>query len=373
MKKFFALVTVLFFTMVTLAGCGGGQTEKAATEPPKTEAAKKTKVAFIYLGTVGDAGWTKAHDDGRKMLENEVKDIEITTVENVPEGTDAERILEDLVQKGNKVIFATSYGYMDPVIKVAAKHPDVIFLHCSGYKVAPNVGTYFGRDYQARYLAGIVAGKATKNGNIGYVAAMPIPEVVRGINGFTMGVRSVNPKAKVKVVWTNTWLDPAKEKEAGKSLLQQGADVIAQHQDTPGPVQAAGEAGKLALGYNTDMRSFAPNAVLTGPVWNWGVYYVKAVKSVLDGTWKSDKYWGGLGDNIIDLGPFGPMVTEDVKALVAAKKQEIIDGKLQVFGGPLKDNTGKERVSAGKAMTDDEMLKFDWFVEGVDGTIPTSK
>lgn len=369
MKKIFALVAILLFSVAVMAGCGGS--EKAASENSTKGQEEKTKVAFIYVGPVGDAGWTYAHDEGRKYLEKEMTNVETTYVESVPENmADAERVLEDLVQKGNKIIFATSFGYMDAVQKVAERHPDVTFMHCSGFKTRENAGTYFGRDYQARYLAGIVAGKASKTGSLGYVAAMPIPEVIRGINAFTVGARSVNPNAKVKVVWTNTWYDPAKEKEAAKSLLEQGVDVMAQHQDTPGPVQAAAEAGKLALGYNSDMRNFAPNAVLTGPVWNWGPYYVKVVKSVLDKTWTNEQYWGPINDGIIDLGPYGSMVTDDVKNLVAAKKQEIKDGKFEVFAGPIKDNTGKERVAAGQKMTDDKMLSFDWFVEGVDGTIP---
>lgn len=216
MKKFLVLITMLLFAVVALMGCGGSQ-EKAATDKPAGEpaTAEKTKVAFIYVGPVGDAGWTYAHDLGRKYLEQNVPNVETTYVESVPENmADCERVLEDLVQKGNKVIFATSFGYMDAVQKVAAKHPDVIFMHCSGFKTAKNAGTYFGRDYQARFLAGIVAGKATKAGSIGYVAAMPIPEVVRGINAFTVGVRSVNPKAKVKVVWTNTWYESSQRKRS---------------------------------------------------------------------------------------------------------------------------------------------------------------
>lgn len=372
MKRILTLGLLLLFTLSVVAGCGGSTKETSGQAPEGEKKAEKLKVAFIYVGPVGDAGYTYAHDQGRKYLEKELGDqVETTFVESVPETiADCERVLEDLVQKGNKVIFATSFGHMDATLKVAQRHPDVTFLHCSGYKTAENMGTYFGRDYQARFLAGIVAAKNSKSGNLGYVAAMPIPEVIRGINAYTLGARSVNPNAKVKVVWTNTWYDPAKEKEAAKSLLEQGADVIAQHQDTPGPVQAAEEAGKLALGYNTDMRQFAPKAVLTGPVWNWGPYYVKTVKAVMDGTWKSEQYWGPMADGIIDLGPYGDMVTDDVKNLVSEKRQEIIDGKLIVFAGPLKDNTGKEKVAAGQAMSDQDMLSFNWFVEGVDGTIP---
>ena len=375
MKKRLTVFAALMIALaVLLSGCGSN---KESSQESKTQTAagqektEKLKVAFIYVGPVGDAGWTKSHDDGRKYLEQQLGDkVETKYLESVPEGADAERVLTELCEKGYKVIFATSFGYMDPIIKVAQKYPDVIFLHCSGYKTAPNVGTYFGRMYQARYLSGIIAGKMTKKNLIGYVAAHPIPEVVRMINAFTLGVRSVNPDAKVKVVWTNTWYDPAKEKEAAVSLIQSGADLIAQHQDTPGPQQAAEEAGIYSIGYNTDMSKFAPKANLTSPVWNWGPYYVKTVQDILDGKWKSEQYWGPMADGIVDLAPISNTVPADVKKLVDDKKQEILSGKWDVFTGPIKDNSGKEKVSAGQKMTDEQLLSFDWFVEGVDGTVP---
>lgn len=357
------LVALSLVLMLLAAGCG----KQPANNAQGTE---KTKVAFIYVGPIGDGGWSFAHNEGRLFLEKEVPNLETTYIESVPENAaDAERVLTDLAEQGNKIIFATSFGYMDSVIKVAEKYPDVTFLHCSGYKTAANVGTYFGRMYQARYLSGIVAGKSTKTNTIGYVAAFPIPEVVRGINAFTLGVRSVNPEAKVRVVWTSTWLDPAKEKDAAVTLLNTGADVITQHQDTPGPMQAAQEKGAYGVGYNSDMSKFAPNAVLTTPVWNWGPYYVNTVKAVLDGTWKNDQYWGPMSDGIVGLAPYGPMVSEDVKAAVESKKQEILNGSFDVFDGPIKDQTGKVKVAEGSKMTDAEMLSFDWFVEGVEGSV----
>ncbi|MEG6586627.1 BMP family ABC transporter substrate-binding protein [Dendrosporobacter sp. 1207_IL3150] len=356
------LVTFLIMS-VLLTGCGG---QKADNQAAKND---KVKVAFVYVGPVGDAGWSYAHDQGRKFLEKEMPNIETTYVESVPEGADAERVLTELAMKGNKIIFATSFGYMDYVQKVAQKFPDVTFLHCSGFKTANNVGTYFGRIYQARYLSGIAAAKQTTSNTIGYVAAFPIPEVVRGINAFTLGAQSVNPNVKVKVVWTNTWYNPATEKDAAKSLLDAGADVIAMHQDTPAPMQAAEEKGKFAVSYNTDMRNFAPKAVLTGPVWNWGPYYVKTVKSVLDKTWKSEQYWGPMGDNIVDLSPFGPMVAEDTKSQIAKKKDDIVKGQWDVFTGPIKDQQGNVKVQAGQKMSDKDMLEFAWFVQGVEGTI----
>lgn len=338
--------------------------------PQAAAAEEKFKVAFIYVGAVGDAGWTYAHDLGRKFLEKQIPNVETSYVESVPEGADSERVLAELAEKGNKVIFATSFGYMDPVQKVAARYPNVVFMHCSGFKTSKNAGTYFGRDYQGRYLSGIVAGKYTKKNLIGYVAAYPIPEVIRGINSFTLGVQSVNPKVKVKVVWTNTWYDPTAEKEAAKSLLNAGADLIAMHQDTPAAMQAAQEKGAYGISYDSDMRSFAPKAVLTGPVWNWGPYYVKTVKSVMDGTWKSSQYWGGLSSGIIDIGPYGSMVSESVKKLVAAKRNVLMKDEGYVFAGPIKDQSGKIKVAKGKRLTDAEMLSIDWFVQGVEGNIP---
>ncbi|WP_079932703.1 BMP family ABC transporter substrate-binding protein [Carboxydocella sp. ULO1] len=368
-RKMIALLMLASMLLFNLTGCGSSskQEQKAGENKP---AGDKLKVAFIYVGPVGDAGWTYAHDQGRKYLEQQLPNVETTYIESVPEGADAERVITELAEKGNKIIFATSFGYMDAMLKVAQKYPDVVFLHCSGYKTAPNMGTYFGRMYQARYLTGIVAGKMTKSNTIGYVAAFPIPEVIRGINAFTLGVRSVNPNAKVKVVWTNTWYDPAKEKDAAKSLLDAGADVIAQHQDTPGPQQAAQEKGVYSIGYNSDMSAYAPKAVLTSAVWNWGPYYVNTVKAVMEGKWKSEQYWGPMSDGIVNLAPYGPMVPAEVKDLVEKKKQEILSGSWDVFTGPIKDQNGQVRVPAGSKMTDEQMLSFDWFVEGVEGTIP---
>ncbi|HET6491154.1 MAG TPA: BMP family ABC transporter substrate-binding protein [Syntrophales bacterium] len=355
--RIFALVAMVLCLITALPGSG-----MAAREP--------IKVAFIYVGPVGDAGWSYTHDQGRRYLEKNLAGVKTAYVESVPEGADAERVLTQFARDGYKVIFATSFGYMDAVINVSKKFPDVYFEHCSGFKTGPNVSTYFGRIYEARYLSGIVAGKMTKSNLIGYVAAHPIPEVIRGINAFTQGVRSVNPVAKVRVVWTNTWYNPASEKEAAKALLDAGCDVIAQHQDTPGPMQAAEERGKYGISYNSPMMQFAPKAVLTGPVWNWGPYYAKRVKAAMDGTWKSGQYWGPMADGVVDLAPFNKVVPADVVKLVTAQKREILRGRLHPFAGPVKDNTGKIMVPAGKIMSDQEMLSVNWFVEGVEGTLP---
>ena len=356
-------LTVVMAMSLVLSGCGG---EKKA-EAPKQD---KLKVAFVYVGPVGDGGWTYAHDQARKYLLEKMPDVAATIIESVPEGADSERVITQLAEQGNKIIFTTSFGYMDPTINVAKKYPGVTFLHCSGFKTSTNVGTYFGRIYQARYLTGIAAGKQTKSNNIGYVAAFPIPEVIRGINAFTQGVRAVNPQAKVKVVWTNTWYDPAKEKQAALTLLDAGADVIAQHQDTPGPQQAAQEKGKFSVGYNTDMSKMAPKAVLTSAVWNWGPYYVKVVDSVKKGTWKSEQYWGPMSDEVVALSPFGPMVTDETKKLVDEAKKKLLSNQWDVFYGPVKDQAGQVKIAAGQKMSDADMLSFNWFVEGVDGTIP---
>ncbi len=369
-KKLLLLLMAVLLISALAVGCGGnGEAESTEAEAPQ-EQTEPTKVGFIYVGPIGDAGYTYAHDLGAEYMKKELGDsVELIKVESVPENpADAERVLNQLVSQGCKVIFATSFGYMDSVIKVAAQYPDVTFLHCSGYKTAENVGTYFGQIEQPRYLSGIAAGKMTKTNTIGYVAAFPIPECIRGINSFTMGALSVNPDVKVKVVWTNTWYDPAKEKDAAKSLLEDGADVIAQHQDTPGPMQAAEEAGAYGVSYNSDMSQFAPNAVLTGPVWNWGPYYVRTVKAVQEGTWQTEEYWGPMSDGIVDLAPYAEFLPDDVKQLIDSKKADIISGSLNIFTGPIKDQTGTVRVPEGTTMTDEEILNMDWFVEGVVGS-----
>ena len=333
---------------------------------------EKTKVAFIYVGPIGDAGWTWAHDQGRLELEKNLN-VETAYQESVPENpADAERVIRDFAQKGYKVIFTTSFGYMDPTINVAKDFPDTTFIHISGYKTAANVGTGFGKIEEPRYVSGLIAGKMTKTNQLGYVAAFPIPEVIRGINAFTLGVRKSNPAATVKVIWTNTWFDPTKERQAGEALLDGGADVIAQHQDTPGPQQAAEARGKYGVGYNADMSKFAPKAVLTSPIWHWGVYYTSIVKSVQEGTWKSDQYWGGWKDGVVDLAPIGTMVPDDVKTMAESEIAKFKSGEetiFTIFTGPLKDNTGAEKVPAGTVLTPDDLLsKMTWFVEGVDGS-----
>lgn len=329
--------------------------------------AKDLKVGFIYVSPVGDAGYSYAHDQGRLAVES-MDGVTTSFVESVPEGADSERVLTNMARKGHDLIFATSYGYMDPVIKVASRFPDTVFMHCSGFKRAENVSTYFGRIYQARYLTGMVAGAMTKSNILGYVAAFPLPELIRGINAFALGAQSVNPDVQVRVVWTKSWYDPATEKEAAKSLLDVGADVITQHVDSPAAQEAAAEEGVYSVGYNTDMSAFAPAAHLTSAVWNWAPIYKTAVEQVQQGTWQSQDIWHGLDKGVVDIAPFGPMVPEDVRNKVEATKAAIADGKLKVFSGPIKDQTGQIKVNSGETLSDGEMLGMTWFVEGVVGT-----
>lgn len=351
MKKI--LLTLLAVALVSTAAFADG---------------KKIKAGFIYVGPVGDAGWTYSHNEGRLEMEKLPFVEKSTIIESVPEGADATRIITGLARRGHNLIFTTSFGYMDPTIEVAKRNKDIIFMHCSGYKTADNVGTYFGRMYQARYLSGIVAGKMTKSNVIGYVAAFPIPEVIRGINSFTLGVKSANPNAVVKVVWTHTWFDPGKEREAAESVLDTGADVLTMHQDTPAPLQAAEKRGAYAIGYNVDMKKFAPKAYLTSPVWNWGALYTIIAEQVSKGTWKSEQIWWGMEHGLIDLAPMSELVPKEVQELVMTRKQSIINGTNKVFTGPIKDQSGKIVVPEGVTMSDDAMLKMDFFVEGVQGS-----
>lgn len=362
---------------LVLAGCSSKSSEPAASTKPADSAAPATdkpsdkkppRVAFVYIGPPGDGGWTFEHDRGRKYMEKELG-IKADTVENVPEGADAERIITELAQN-HDVIFTTSFGYMDYTLNVAQKFPKVVFMHTAGYKTAPNMGTYFGRNYQGSYLAGIAAGKATKKNLIGYVGAFPIPEVIYNINAFTLGAQSVNPNVKVSVVWSNTWYDPATERQAAISLLDKGADVLLAYQDSPATIQAAAERGAMAGGNDSDMSRFAPDNYLTNPTWNWGPYYTKVVKDVMEGKWKNEQYLGGMKDGMVDIAPLGKKVPDDVKKLVEDTKTKIVSGEFNVFKGPITDASGAVKVPDGKTMTDEEVLNMNWFVKGVDGTIP---
>ncbi|MDC0335391.1 BMP family ABC transporter substrate-binding protein [Pseudodesulfovibrio sp.] len=376
MKKLLKLCVVVaaMAMMLSLFACGEAPQEKKAEETPapKAEAPKEEpktiKAGFVYVSPIGDAGYSYAHDQGRKAVD--ALDWASTSyVESVPEGADSERVIRNMARKGFDVIFTTSFGYMDPTIKVGKEFPDVDFMHCSGFKKSENVSNYFGRIYQARYLTGLVAGAMTKTNKLGYVAAFPIPEVIRGINAYTLGVKAMNPDAEVRVVWTKTWYDPALEKDAAKSLLDAGCDVIAQHQDSPAPQEAAQEAGAYSVGYNTDMSSFAPKAHLTAAIWNWAPMYVKTVEQVRDGSWKGDQsLWWSMQDGVVDIAPMGPMVPEDVKAKVMAKKAELSAGNDTIFAGPIKNQKGEVVIADGTTAPDGDLLGMTWFVEGVVGT-----
>jgi basic membrane protein A len=335
---------------------------------------KKFKVAFIYVGPIGDMGWSWAHDQGRKYLEQNVPNVETAYSESVPEGSDSERVIRDYAQKGYDLVVATSFGYMDPTINVARQFPKTQFIHISGYKRAENVSTAFGKISEPRFVAGMIAGRMTKSNKLGYVAAFPIPEVIRGCNAFTLGALKTNPEARMQVVWTNTWYDPQGERQAAQALLDQGCDVIGQHQDTAAPQQAAEAAGKYGVGYDADMSSLAPKAVLTCPIWHWGVYYKMAVESMIAGTWKSNDYWGGWKEGIVDLSPIGAMVPAEVKSEAETEIAKFKSGELDVFdvfAGPLNGQDGKEKVPAGQKMDHDQIWNMNWFVQGVDGKIPS--
>lgn len=360
MKRVSSIVLALLLMVGLFTGC-------SSTKNGQTE--KKIKVGFLYVGPIGDGGWTYAHDQGRLYLQKETG-VETIYKESVKEdAAEVQKAAEDMINQGCNVIIGTSYGFMDGMVMEAKKHPEVTFLHCSGNQTSTNLGTYFGRMYQARYLSGIVAGMKTQSNKIGYVAAFEIPEVVRGINAFTLGVQSVNPNAIVKVKWTHTWYDPATEKEAAKALLDEGCDVIAQHQDTAGPQQAAEERGAFSIGYDSDMSKAAPKANMTSAVWNWGPYYVQQIKAIQAGTWKPEAYWGSIETGIVGLTPLTANAPAGAQEAVDKAKADIISGKNKIFTGPIKDQSGTVKVPEGTTMTDEEMLQFNWFVQGVEGKI----
>ena len=350
---------------LTLAAAAAVATTALAAEP--------LKIGFVYVGPVGDAGWTYAHDTGRKAIEAKYgAKVKTTYVENVPEGADAERVIRDLVAQGNKLIFATSFGYGDAMEKVARDFPDVYFEHATGYKTGPNLRVYEGRFYEDAYLAGIVAGKMTKSNTLGFVGAFPIPEVMRNLNAYILGAQSVNPKAKLKVVWVNNWFDPPKEGEAAQALINGGADVLLQNTDSSAVLQTAGKNGKYAFGWDSDMSSFAPKAHLASCVLTWRVYYEKAVDDVLNKTWKTGATKWGTKEGMNDFVKIAATVPEDTKKLVEKAKAGLKDGTLAVFKGPLFDNTGKEVLAKGKVADDDWNSKVTFYVQGVEGKSPAS-
>jgi len=329
-------------------------------------AAEPLKIGFVYVGPVGDHGWTYAHDQGRLMIEKELGDkVKTTFVESVKEGPDAERVIRQLAQDGNKLIFTTSFGFMDPTLKVAKQFPDVKFEHATGFKQADNMSIYNARFYEGRAVIGTIAGHMSKSGSAGYIASFPIPEVVMGINAFTLAAQKVNPDFKTKVVWVSSWYDPPKEADAANALMAQGADIITQHTDSPAALQAAEQKGVFAFGQASDMSKFAPKAHLTAILDNWGPYYVKRAQAAIDGSWKSENFWGGFKEGEVALSPYNKAMPADVVEAAEVVRKGIIDGSMHPFAGPVKDQKGVEKYAAGATASDEDMLKMDWYVEGV--------
>jgi simple sugar transport system substrate-binding protein len=334
-------------------------------------AADKLKVGFIYLGPVGDFGWTYQHEVARQALAKEFGDtIETTYLENVSEGPDAERSIEQLVRAGNKLIFTTSFGYMDPTLKVAKKYPNVHFEHATGFKHDKNMGIYNGRFYEGRFIQGVIAGKMSKAGVLGYIGSFPIPEVIMGINATILGAQTVNPNIKVKIIWANTWFDPGKEADAAKALLDQGADVIMQHTDSPAAMQIASERGKLAFGQDSDMIKFGPNSQLTSIIDNWAPYYISRVKAEIAGKWETDNDWDGLKAKMVVMAPYTNM-PDDVKKLAMDTEAAIVAGKLYPFKCPIVDQDGKTvECKGGDHLDDGQVLGMNFYVKGIDDKMP---
>jgi simple sugar transport system substrate-binding protein len=361
-----------------LVGCGKKEEPAPAPAPaPAASAPAKPeplKIAFAYVGPVGDGGWTYAHDNGRKALEKEFGDKVVTSfVENVPESADAERVIRDMAAQGNKLIFGTTFGYMEPMLKVAADNPTVNFQHATGYKTAANMSTYDSRTYEGAYMAGVIAGKMTKSNTLGVVASVPIPEVIRNINSFTLGAQSSNPKVKTKVVWVNEWFNPPKETEAATSLINGGADVLFQNTDSPAVLKTAQDKGKRAFGWDSDMTAYGPKAHLASSIINWGPYYIKATKDALEGKKESTQSWWGVKEGAIDIVSIAEDVPAETKAKVEEVKAGLKDGTFVIWKGPIVDNTGKEQIKKDEVADDKFLGGLNFYVKGVEGKIPGAK
>jgi simple sugar transport system substrate-binding protein len=361
---------------VFAVACSKQEAPTPKAEPKKEEAkkAEPAKIGFVYVSPVGDAGWTSQHHAGRDEMQKALGDRVTTSfVEKVPEGADAERVIRDLAQQGHQLIFTTSFGFMNPTLKVAEEFPNVKFEHATGYKTAPNMAAYNVRFYEGRYLAGMIAGKSSKTNTLGYVAAFPIPEVLQGINAFTLGARAANPKAQVRVVWVNSWYDPGKERDAANALIGQGADVVTHHTDSTAVVATAEEKGKMAVAYHSDMSKFGPKAQLAAVTHHWGAYYTRRTQAMLDGTWASGSVWMGMSDGAIKLEGINASVPKDVVDMVTAKGEEIRGGKFHPFTGPIRTNEGKEVLAKDAVMTDEQLGQMSFYVEGVVGKVPAGK
>jgi basic membrane protein A len=364
-----------------LVGCGkkeeAAPTAAAPASAPASAAAAKPeplKIAFAYVGPVGDGGWTFAHDNGRKAVEKEFGDKVVTSfVEKVPEAADAERVFRDMVGQGNKLIFGTTFGYMEPMLKVAPDAKDVKFEHATGYKTAENLRTYDSRTYEGAYMAGVIAGGMTKTNTLGVVGSIPIPEVVRNINAFTLGAQSVNPKIKTKVVWVNEWFNPPKETEAATALINGGADVLMQNTDSAAVLKTAEEKGKRAFGWDSDMTAYGPKAHLGSAIINWAPYYIKATRDALEGTWTTGKAWWGVKEGAIDIVSIADDVPAEVKDKVAKVKAGLADGSFSIWKGPITDNTGKVQIEKDKVADDEFLGGIKFYVKGVEGKVPGDK
>ncbi|MEJ8811036.1 BMP family ABC transporter substrate-binding protein [Variovorax ureilyticus] len=380
-RSLLKLAALTAVASAALVGCGKKEeapapaAAPAAPAPtaaaPAPAAAGPLNIAFAYVGPVGDGGWTFAHDNGRKALEKEFGDkIKTTFVESVPEGADAERVFRDMVSQGNKLIFGTTFGYMEPMLKVAADNKDVKFEHATGYKTAENMRTYDSRTYEGAYMAGIVAGAMTKSNVLGVVGSVPIPEVLRNINSFTLGAQSVNPKVTTKVVWVNEWFSPPKETEAATALINGGADVLFQNTDSPAVLKTAQEKGKRAFGWDSDMTAYGPKAHLASATINWAPYYIKATQDVLDGKWTTGQSWWGVKEGAIDLVSIAEDVPAETKAKVDEVKKGLKDGSFSIWKGPIVGQDGKELVAAGTVADDKFLTGINFYVKGVEGSVP---
>jgi basic membrane protein A and related proteins len=374
-RSLMKLAALTAVASAALIGCGKKEEAAPAPEPaPAVAEAPKVeplKIAFAYVGPVGDGGWTFAHDNARKAMQAEFGDkVETSFVENVPESADAERVIRDLASQGNKLVFGTTFGYMEPMLKVAADFPDVKFEHATGYKTAANMRTYDSRTYEGAYMAGVIAGSMTKSNKLGVVASIPIPEVIRNINSFTLGAQSVNPKITTSVVWVNGWFDPPKETEAATSLINGGADVLFQNTDSSAVLQTAEKMGKRAFGWDSDMTAYGPKAHLASAIINWTPYYIKAAKDALEGTWSTGGVWWGHKEGAIDLVSIADDVPAEAKAKIDTIKAGLKDGSFAIWKGPIMGSDGKEVLAADAVADDAFMGGIKFYVKGVEGKVP---
>ena len=366
-RSWIKVATIGALSAAVLIGCG----KKEEAAPAAAAAPAPLKIAFAYVGPVGDGGWTFAHDNGRKALEAEFGNKIVTSfVENVPESADAERVIRDLASQGNQLIFGTTFGYMEPMLKVATDFPKTKFEHATGYKTAANLRTYDSRTYEGAYMAGVIAGTMTKTNTLGFVASIPIPEVIRNINSFTMGAQSVNPKIKTKVVWVNGWFDPPKETEAATSLINAGADILFQNTDSSAVLQTAEKMGKRAFGWDSDMTAYGPKAHLGSAIINWAPYYTKAVKEALDGTWATGGVWWGVKEGAIDMVSMADDLPAETKAKVESIKAGLKDGSFHPWTGPIVGQDGKQVLAKGVVADDAFMGGIKFYVKGVEGKVP---